>query len=200
MNRLLPRAVLATAGLIATAGALAIAEPGRAQVDTRSTEPIDITADQAEVTSSKCLAVWRGAAEALQGQTRLRADTISVYTRPKGSGANGQPACGSTERIVAEGNVYYVTPQQNVRGDRAVYSQGADEIVVTGDVIIVQGNDVARGDKLTINVATHEARMESRTTGAGRPGRVRGVFYPDRNSQNGEPAQAGSLKPQKRAP
>ena len=69
------------------------AGPG-AQVDTRSNAPIDITANEAEVINSKCLAIWRGAAEALQGQARLRADTISVYSTPKGVGANGQPSCG----------------------------------------------------------------------------------------------------------
>ena len=109
--------------------------------------------------NSQCLAIWRGAAEALQGDSRLRADTISVYGRPKGTGSSGQPACGGTDRIVAEGHVYYVTPQQHVRGDKAVYTEASDEIVVTGDVIVVQGDDVARGQRLTINVTTHLARL-----------------------------------------
>src|SRR5665213_400276 len=138
---------------LAMAGA-ALAGPASAQVDTRPKAPIDITANQAEVINSKCLAVWRGAAEALQGQARLRADTISVYSTPKGVGANGQPACGGADRIVADGHVYYVTPQQNARGDHAVYSAAADQIVITGDVILVQGKDVGRGDKLTLDVAT----------------------------------------------
>ncbi|MEO8812100.1 MAG: LptA/OstA family protein [Caulobacteraceae bacterium] len=163
---------------LAALAAVALAQGARAQPDTRSSAPIDITADQAEVTNSKCLAVWRGSAEALQGQTRLRADTISVYSQPKAAAAGGQPTCGATDRIVADGHVYYVTPQQNARGDHAVYAQGADEIVITGNVIVVQGNDVARGDKLTIKVSTREARLDSRATGAGKAGRVRGVFYP----------------------
>jgi lipopolysaccharide export system protein LptA len=149
-----------------------------AQVDTKSKAPIDITADEAEVTNSKCLTIWRGAAEAVQDKARLRADTITVYSTPKGAGADGQPSCGETQRIVAEGHVYYVTQQQNVRGDHAVYSQAADQVVITGNVIVVQGNDVARGDKLTLNVATRDAKMESAAAGVGKPGRVRGVFYP----------------------
>ncbi len=167
-------------GIVATGlTGLCAAGGAQAQVDIRSNAPIDITANEAEVINSKCLAIWRGAAEALQGQTRLRADTISVYATPKGVGPGGQPACGGTDRIVADGRVFYVNPQQNARGDHAVYSASADQIVITGDVVVVQGRDVARGDTLTIKVSTREAKMESRAVGAGKPGRVRGVFYPD---------------------
>lgn len=184
------RATIRSAFTLAAAGLAALVAAGgtRAQGDTRSGAPIDITANEAEVINSKCLAVWRGAAEALQGQTRLRADTISVYATPKGVGPGGQPACGGTDRIVADGRVYYVNPQQNARGDHAVYSASADQIVITGDVVVVQGRDVARGDTLTIKISTREAKMESRATGAGKPGRVRGVFYPDQSGR--DPAAA----------
>ena len=151
-------------------------------LDSHSAAPIDITANEAEVVSSKCLAIWRGAAEALQEKTRLRADTINVYSHPRGVGANGQAACGGTDRIEAEGHVFYVTPERRARGDRAVYSAAADEITITGDVIVVQGANVARADKLVIKVSTREARMESLVTGPGRAGRVRGVFYPDKST------------------
>jgi lipopolysaccharide export system protein LptA len=166
--------------LLALFGATAIAH---AQMDTKSSAPIDITANQAEVINSKCLAIWRGAAEALQGDSRLRADTISVYAAPKGVGADGQQSCGGTQRVVADGHVYYVTPTQNARGDHAVYLANADEIVLTGDVIVVQGKDVARGDKLTIKTNTKQFIMESRATGEGKSGRVRGVVYPDKQNQ-----------------
>jgi lipopolysaccharide export system protein LptA len=164
-----------------------------AQADIRSNAPIDITADEAEVVNSKCLAIWRGSAEALQKDTRLRADTISVFSRPKGVSQNGQPACGGTDHIIADGHVYYVTPDQHVRGDKAVYTAASDEIVITGDVIVVRGQDVARGDRLTIKLSTKEARMDSKVTGAGQPGRVRGVFYPQ-EAQGAAPA-APAAKP-----
>ncbi|MGH6992860.1 MAG: LptA/OstA family protein [Caulobacteraceae bacterium] len=181
MNR--PASVLF---LTAIAGAFLAAFPSvpRAQIDTRSAAPIDITADEAEVIQSKCLAIWRGAAEALQGDARLRADAISIYSLHKSGQANGQPACGGTDRIVAEGNVYYVTPQEDVRGDRAVYTEATDQILITGDVIIVQGKNVARGERLLIDVATHQATMLSSAKGAARTGRVRGVFFPAQSEKS----------------
>jgi lipopolysaccharide export system protein LptA len=154
--------------------------PARGQILTGSKDPIDISGDQAEVVQSKCMATWRGSAEALQGDARLRANTITVFYAAKGVGSDGHPACGGTERIVADGDVYYVTAQQHARGDHAVYTTGADLIVMTGDVIVVQGNDVVRGDKLTIKVSDKVATMESTVTGAGKPGRVRAVVYPDK--------------------
>ena len=153
---------------------LACAGSAAAQIDTNSKAPIDITANTAEVQGSKCLAIWRGSAEALQAKARLRADTISVYSHPKGTSAGGQPDCGSTDRIVAEGHVYYVTADQRARADRAVYSASEDQIVMTGDVVVVQGQNVSRGNKLTIKVSTRQAVMDAPSGG-----RVRAVIYPN---------------------
>ena len=147
--------------------------PAGAQIGgSSSNAPIDITADSAEVINSQCLAIWSGAAEALQGQTRLRANRIKVFSQRRGA------SCGPTQRLEAEGQVFYVTPTQTARGDNAVYDQGADTIVITGNVIIVQGRNVARGDRLTIRVSTRQATMESNARGRGAGNRGRGVFYP----------------------
>jgi lipopolysaccharide export system protein LptA len=165
--------IQAAALIVALTGAAASAS---AQIATNSKAPIDITANEAEVVNAQCSTTWRGNAEALQDKTRLRADTIRVFAKPKGKGANGQPDCGATERIEADGHVYYVTPNQNARADRAVYTAASDEVVMTGDVIVVQGSDVARGERFTINTKTHEAKMQAGSGG----GRVRAVIYPDK--------------------
>jgi lipopolysaccharide export system protein LptA len=180
---------------VAVVAALSTSATAIAQVDTHSKAPIDIAADRAEVINARCQAIWSGAAEAVQAKSRLRADTLTLYSRPKGQGANGQPACGGVDRIVADGHVFYVTPEQNARGDHAVYTQDRNEIVITGDVIVVKGEDVARGDKLTINTSTNEAQMVSSVTGAGKPGRVRAVVYPDKTSGSANNAEGAAAKP-----
>ena len=173
--------------LAAAAAALALqavpAGLAHAQIGNQSKSPIDITADQAEVVQSKCQAIWRGAAEALQDQSRLRADTITVSSQHKTGAAakaqdpNGQGSCGPTDRIEADGHVYYVTPEREARGDHAVYTQSNDQIVMTGDVIVVQGKSVIHGDRLVIQTATHQAQMESTAHGRGVPNRVRAVLF-----------------------
>lgn len=175
-----------------------------AQLAAQSNGPIDITADNGTLVNSTCEATWSGAAEALQGNSRLRANTIKAFLKKKPPPAAGQPSaaqsgpggaanpsdCGATERIEADGNVFYVTPDQVAHGDHAVYSADADQIVMTGDVIVVQGKNVVRGDKMIIHVSTREVTIISNAQGRGIPNRVRGVFYPN---QPGAPGAGPSL-------
>jgi lipopolysaccharide export system protein LptA len=107
----------------------------------------------------------RGAAELTQGDSRIRADAVE-----------GAITNGSLSRVEASGNVYFVTPEQTIRGDRAVYTPANDTIVLTGDVILTQGENVMTGSRLTYNTRTEAAQMD-----AGQGGRVRGVFYPEKN-------------------
>jgi len=174
---------LAALALLAASGA-------RAQIETKSNGPIDITADEQTVQTAKCLSVWSGAVEVLQGDSRLRADTVTAYETPKGVDANGQQACGATQKIIAEGHVYYVTPDQHARGDHAVYTAADDQIVLTGDVVVVRGENVARGDRLIIKVSTKQFTLQSDSVGAGAPRRVRGVFYPDKTTAQAQPQGA----------
>ena len=161
IRRKLALTLAASAALMATAVA--------AQIAPSSNAPIDLKADALEVRQGECLAVWRGRAEALQERSRLRADAINIYSRKQ----NGSE-CGDVERLEAVGNVFYVTPQQRVRGDRAVYVASTNLITVTGDVVYDQEGNVIRSRRLTINVETGQASMD----GSGAEDRVRGVFQP----------------------
>jgi len=156
------------------------AAPAQAQLSRDSSAPVDLTADQLEVANAQCMATWRGSAEALQADARLRADVLKIYNqvgaaRPQASG----PSCGAVKKMEAEGNVYYVTPQQRVRGDAAVYDAATETIVMTGDVVAAQGRNVLRGERMVIHVKTGEAQMQTNVKGRNKPGRVRGVFYPN---------------------
>ncbi len=168
-----------TAAAALIIGALGMAGPALAQLsssEANSKAPLDVSSDSADVVNSKCMTTLSGRAEVTQGDSRIRAHTITIFAKPKGAaGTDGQTSCGGADHVIADGDVFYVTPTQLAHGDHAVYSADAGEIVMTGDVIVVQGKDVARGDRLTIEIATKEAKMDSPKSG----GRVRGVFYPD---------------------
>ncbi|OYX81852.1 MAG: LPS ABC transporter substrate-binding protein LptA [Brevundimonas sp. 32-68-21] len=157
-----------TSHLILTgASVLALGLGGVAMAQSRpntSNQPIGYGADSGELTNTNLS--LRGRAEITQGQSRLRADTIQ-----------GAVANGDLTRIEASGNVYYVTPNETIRGDRAIYTVSNATVVVTGDVILTQGQNVLTGASLSYNVDTGEARVEGGTAANG--GRVRGVFYPE---------------------
>ncbi len=162
--------------------ALGLAGPAAAQLAQNSDAPVDITADALEVVNTQCLSIWSGSAEALQDRTRLRADVLKTYNAKGAARPNGQSApCGALERMEAIGNVYYVTPQQRVRGNNANYDVTSEKIVITGDVVAVSGQNVIRGDRLTVNVNTGDAQMESGAKGRGKA-RPRAVIYPNQQT------------------
>ena len=145
-----------------------------AQLARNSRAPVDITADQLELVNSQCAAIYRGGAEALQETSRLRADQLKILYAP---GAGGKDGCSSELlSMEATGTVFYVTPEQRVRGDRAVYEARTQVLTVTGSVVASRGQDVMKGDRLVVNTATGDARMEA-GGGAGSQ-RVRTVIFP----------------------
>ena len=173
---------MAAAGLaLLLAPAIAAAAPasagGPGGLSPAAHGPFDIVADDGTFDNNTCEGTWSGSAEVLQGTTRLRAHVIHYFLKHKPTTGPDQAACGAAERIEADGEVFYVTPDQRARGDHAVYSADENLIVMTGDVILVQGKNVVHGTRLTIHTQTRAAQMESDAQGRGAAGRVRAVFY-----------------------
>ena len=139
-----------TSILIASAAVIALGLPATvafsAQDATR--QPVQYGADSGEYTPDGF--ALRGRAEVTQGTNRIRADAIRGFT------TNGQ-----LTRVEASGNVYFVTPDQSMRGNNAVYNLNDGSVVVTGDVILTQGQNVLSGGRLVYNVRTETARIES---------------------------------------
>jgi lipopolysaccharide export system protein LptA len=154
-----------------------------AQVASDSSAPVDISADEQEVINSQCRQIFRGNVEMLQDKSRLRAAVVNVYTKRK-PGAQG--GCGEVDHVEADGDVFFVTPEQTVRGDHAVYTYYNDIVVITGNVIVVRDQDVARGDRMTVNTKTNDVKLESNAKGRGKQ-RVRAVVYPDDSKKQPAP-------------
>jgi len=201
-NKTLVMRSFKTVALAATALALFALGANQALAQLASGKgPIDVTADQLEMVDAQHLAIWRGNVEAVQDGNRLVSDTLNVYFSGKpapGSAAAPQsqaaPAAGTAgadwgdvERLVADGHVFYVSANQTARGEHAVYEAVPDLITMTGDVVLVQGKNVTKGDKLVIEVKTNHAVLTSIAQGRNRPGRVQGVFY-NANSAGGSGA------------
>ena len=126
-------------------------------------QPIMWGAD--EVSRTPTVLSLRGRAELIQGDNRIRADRVEAAVTD-----------GDLTRVEAAGNVYFVTTEQTIRGDRAVYTPATDTIILTGDVILTQGQNVMTGARLTYNTRTEAALMDG-----GSGGRVQGVFHPERS-------------------
>lgn len=151
--------------------------------------PIDISADTQTADNAKHVATYKGKVEVLQSGNRLRADQLDIYFKQGGSAGTSQTAGSTTgqggfsdiDRLEAIGNVYFVTPTEVIRGDRAVYSAADDTIVVSGNVVATQGENVERGSRLIVHVNAKTSEM----VGEGRTGRVRTVVYPNKTQNPG---------------
>ena len=162
--------------------------------------PIDITADELELVDAQHLAIWRGDVEALQGRNRMRADVLNIYFSGEPSAASASTGApgrnwGKVQKVVSEGNVFFISPSQTARGDHGLYDLASNSITITGDVIVSQGQSVVHGDKMIIDVKTGHATMASNAKGRGVPGRVRGIFYPNGSTPAGAPTPPAPRKP-----
>lgn len=162
----------------AVAAALAVlAGAASAQVTTHG-DPLDISGDHSEYFATEHVTLVTGRVEVLQGQNRLRTNTLKVWHAAKGA-KTATPGGGllggdDIERIEASGDVYLVTPTQVVKGDKAVYTAADDTTVVTGKVVLTQGENVATGRRLTFDNRTGHSTLD-----AGDGGRVRFTLYPN---------------------
>ena len=153
--------------LVTALAAAVLAVPAVAQNRSNSADaPVMWGADS--VTYRPNGVTLEGRAELLQGDNRMRANRLNLTTN----------AGGDLTRIEASGDIYYVTPNETMRGDAAVYDPSSDTVVITGDVILTQGENVMTGGRLTYNLRTEQAQMAG-----GSNGRVQGVFYPQRGGQ-----------------
>jgi len=161
--------------------ALCAVAPASAQLS-QGKGPVDVVADSLEPNNTDCVYTWRGNVEAAQDNARLRTDLLKAYFQ-KGARSSDGGSCGDLQRMEAQGSVYYATPDQKVRGANAVYEAPTDNLTVTGDVVAVQGQNVLRGERMVINTKTGKGQIVGSATGANKPGRVRGVFYPNKSDK-----------------
>lgn len=139
-----------------------------AQFAQNSNAPTDATADS--IVNSTGMTVLRGQVDVRQGETRILADEMRIYSASTGvAGSTGQ-----ISKIEATGNFYYLTPDQEVRGTDGLYIKSDNTFTVTGDVILLQGDNVVTGSKLIYNLDTEEARVVGTCEGrrCGSNGRV----------------------------
>jgi lipopolysaccharide export system protein LptA len=170
-----------------------------------SNEPIDIESDVLVVHDAQKYATFKGNVKAVQGTTTLRSRELDVHYVGSGSDslAKGPDTTGSTpapasaagdakpggvglganngtqiSKIEARGEVVITSDQdQTTTSDWALYDVPAQLVTVGGNVVLMQGKNVLKGDRLVIDLKTGESRFENRgNTTAG--GRIRALFMP----------------------
>ena len=163
-----------------------------------SKEPITVTSDKLEYDYKTNVVVYRGEVVAIQGDTKVRSDVLTVTfvrTQTPGTTTGGtapdpgpDPANKGGQRvqeIVATGKVRIDNGTRWATGGRAVFEQDTRTVVLTENPVLHDGSNEVAGDRVVVFLD------ENRSVVEGGRKRVKAVIYPNKD---GGTAPAGASK------
>jgi lipopolysaccharide export system protein LptA len=163
-------------------------------------QPIQIEAASLEMRDKKKEATFSGNVKVVQGDTTMTSKTLVVFydatpapapppnakaskSAPIQSATPGPGGSSSIRRLEAKGSVVVTQKDQVVTGETAVFDTRSNLITMLGGIVLTQGKNVLRGDRLMVDIATGVSRVESDS------GRVQGLFQ---SSGQGGPILPGA--------
>ncbi len=124
--------------------------------------------------------------------TRIAAKGPFVMTRDNGDRVTGNGAVFDTqaETGLLEGNIIMTSvPDRRVTADRVELDQAQDSAVLTGDVVVVNGETVLKGRRLSIDRAAGRTSLTAPPMAGSGPGRISTRFV-QKNPGTKKPAGA----------
>lgn len=176
MSRASRLASIAFAALLVTGtglGALAATSGGMSDAfkgfGSNGKDPIQIEADSLEVFDKDRNAVFTGNVRVVQKDTVLRTQRLRVFYEGNGAADLAQGAAAGNgsqaiRRFEAEGKVMITQKEQTVTGDKGWFDMTSQTAQITGGVVLTQAKNVARGDRLSIDLKSGQYKLD----GAGR--------------------------------
>ena len=151
-------------------------------------EPVHIEAAKLEVRDKDKVATFSGDVRVKQGDTGMRCNSLVVFyednnDKPAGK-AQGQsmqaaaPGPGGQQkikRLEARGGVVVTQKDQTATGDLGIFDMKSNTVTLTGNVMMTQGKNILRGDRLIVDLTSGISRVESGKNGNSR---VQGLFIP----------------------
>lgn len=119
--------------------------------------PIEFKMDSFELDEREKVAILNGNVTIQQDKAVLKTRQLKVYYQ-------GSFSSGGLQRIskmVAAGKVVLTSGNQAASGNSAVFDMPSQTLVLTGDVVLSQGENVIAGSKLIINMLTGKSKMVS---------------------------------------
>lgn len=127
-----------------------------------TTLPVELSSDKLEINQADGSALFSGDVLVKQGQLRLSANTVQASY-----GADGNVV----ETIVASGKVTLANAKDAAEADSAVYTISSGKIIMTGHVLLTQGNAAISAQKMVIDLKSGTGQMEGRVTTTFVPGK-----------------------------
>ncbi len=184
----------------------AIGHAAEAAASENKEQPIQIELATLEVRDKDKMATFSGDVTAVQGDMTIKCQSLVVFygggrtagrqtvAAAAAAGANGShgqmqrtsvmpQGAQDIRRIEARGGVTVISKDQTASGDLGVYDLKKKTITLTGNVVVSQGQNVIRGDRVTVDTVTGNAHLDS---GVSSQNRVRALILPNKG-ENGAP-------------
>ena len=174
-------------------------------------QPVKIEAARLEVRDKDKVATFSGNVKVVQGDTTMHCKVLVVFYEKKdeaqGAPAGAQPGApmpaaapgpaGSSQisRLEAKGNVVVTQKDQTATGDTGLFDMKSNTVTMTGNVLVSQGQNVLRGEKLVVDLTTGVSRVDA---GGGLVRALLNQGPPQPNAQQGTPpsnAPQGTAQP-----
>jgi len=162
-------------------------------------QPVHIEAATLEVRDKDKVATFSGDVRVRQGDTGMRCKSLVVFYEPGGNGAAksntmqaAKPGPGGQQkikRLEARGGVVVTQKDQTASGETGVFDMQANTVTLTGHVVMTQGKNMLRGDRLVVDLTSGVSRVESGKNGQGR---VQGLFLPGSAPPDIKPGALGA--------
>ncbi|MBK8007562.1 MAG: hypothetical protein IPK23_03280 [Rhizobiales bacterium] len=154
------------------------------------------------------VAIFKGNVVVVQGDTTMRCRELEVHYEGSALGNDPRqnvPATKSQQktesaqrikRLIAIGGVIVTAKDQKAVGDKGTFEMATNIVILAGNVVVTQGQNVIHGDKLTVNLTDGTSKVDGVKQQGATP-RVKGVFVPssmDKKDKNKKTAIARRRK------
>ena len=159
-------------------------------------QPVQIEAASLEVRDKDKVATFSGSVKVVQGDVTMRSKSLVVFyegpetTAPTVKAATPGPG-GKQQisRLEARGGVTVTQKEHTATGDMALFDMKSNTVTLQGNVVVSQGPNVMRGDRLVVDLTSGVSRVD----GGKSHGPVRMLIQ---QSPSGQPGMSG--QPEKR--
>ena len=115
--------------------------------------PVEISADTLSLNQADGSAQFKGNVVIIQGTMRMSAPLVTVFYDEES---------GGIARLEADERVLLVKDGDAVEADKAAYNIDKGVVVMTGDVLLTQGNNTMSSSKMTADLENGTAELEGR--------------------------------------
>jgi lipopolysaccharide export system protein LptA len=163
-------------------------------------KPVQIEAATLEVRDKQKMATFSGNVHLIQGDTDMRCKTLDVYydddsAQPGVKTAQPGPAGQQQiKKLEAKGGVVVTQKEHTATGQRGIFDMKENTVTLLGNVVMTQGQNVLKGERLTVNLTTGVSRVDNPEKGG--QGRVQGMFYQSSSSSSPAAPPNGGKDPQ----